>query len=187
MAVVAALAASQAATAAPDSAKGVAAAPPAVWIRGFCGAFVSWKKTAEAGAAKVQRSLAQLEHPKLADLPAVKRELVDFLHGVSTASDRLHALIAKLGPPSIPNGSKLEATLNRATSQVASAYRRLWQQATRISTNPLRMVAQATKLGKDISAAGNKQAAAFSALGQYSSSALDRAAASEPSCKALTG
>lgn len=158
-----------------DSSSGVSAAQ---YVKGICTAVGPFERDVAA------RSNA-LNSAKLTSAAQGKKAVQDFLTAVSSDTDRALTKLQAAGTPNVSNGKTISTTIVGAFKQLKTAISTALDQAKNLSTSsPQAFQKGATALGGTVQ---SSLGGISTSLGKLKSAELEKAAAKEPACTALSG
>lgn len=159
---------------------------PKRWVGVFCGSVLIWEQTVMTNTGELNTTLDKLKAAGTVSLSKVRSDLVAFLGHIVHATNGLTETVRALGPPDIKTGSQLQKSVVAAFRTLTTDFAGAQSSARKLPVASLSAFSAAAKrLGRSITASGNKIKTAFTAIGSYSSPSLDTAANNDPSCKAL--
>jgi hypothetical protein len=158
-----------------SSSSGVSAA---AYVKAICTAVGPFEKDVAA------RSNA-LNSAKLTSAAQGKQAVQQFLSAVSTDTDQALTKLRAAGTPNVANGKEISTTIVSAFQQLHTAIGTALTQAKNLSTSsPQAFQKGATALGGTVQ---QSLGGISTSLGKLQSPDLEKAAAKEPSCTALSG
>lgn len=151
---------------------------PAKYVRSICRALGSWKSEVQSAGQKLQSSGAATAAP-----PTAKREYVQFVSALRSATQGTASALKNAGTPSVSNGKSIADGLSGAFSRGADGLVKAESQARAIPTsNATVFEAGASAVTTQI----RNSLQGIASISPRNSTALRSAASHEPSCQALT-
>lgn len=149
---------------------------PGTYVKAICNAVGPFEKD-------VQKRSSALNLASISNASQGKTALQGFLNAVVSDTDSAIAKLKAAGVPDVNNGQKISAALTGAFTRLRSALHAAATKAGSLPTdNPTDFKNAAQSLGTTVQ---SSMASIGSSLNGLQSSDLEKAAASEPACKAL--
>ncbi len=149
---------------------------PAAYVKAICGAVGPFERD-------VQSRSSALNLSSISNATQGKQALQNFLTAVVSDTDQAVAKLKAAGTPNVTNGEKISAALVGAFTRLRAALHTAATNAGSLPTgSPAAFKTAADTLGKSVQ---TSMASIGSSLNGLQSSELQKAAASDPTCKSL--
>jgi hypothetical protein len=155
---------------------------PSTWAPKFCGTIDQYETTLSKGAENLNTSLAGTTK-----LTNARTQLVAFLGKMQAAAKTATSKMQAAGVPSSANGAQIAGKFVSALDASVGAFAKAKSAVTKVSTSsPAAFKKQATKVGTDLSKAGDRLSSTFDHIASLDSKGeLASALQAEPTCSFL--
>jgi hypothetical protein len=166
-----------------SSSQGSGAKPLKQWAAQFCTGTVAWVNSLKGASSAVTTQTAA----SAGDVTALKDMLIKLLNDSMTATDNLIGQLQASGAPDMPNGEKIQTSVVSAFRSGRQVLADALAKAQASSTSdPTGFADTASQVSSSITSGFDAVGKAFTEADKLDpGKALEKAAKSEPACKAL--